>query len=167
MIGRCSRLVTLASASLLVLLAACGGASEAKAPDAMKAAEPPADRDPSTIEEAQERIAAAKAELGGGGGPAAGDAFAKPPPAAPDASRPSEPSPSTPTVQRPGTTAESSPQKASPNAEDRCGSPCRALSSMRRAVTALCRMTGNEDARCIDAKRTLAASQGRIAPCSC
>jgi hypothetical protein len=45
--------------------------------------------------------------------------------------------------------------------------PCRALTSMRSAVTALCRMTGNEDARCVDAKRTLADSEGRISPCSC
>jgi hypothetical protein len=34
-------------------------------------------------------------------------------------------------------------------------------------VTALCRMTGPEDARCVDARRTLADSQARIAQCSC
>jgi hypothetical protein len=38
---------------------------------------------------------------------------------------------------------------------------------MRRAVAALCRMTGEEDARCEDAKKTLNESESRVARCHC
>ena len=140
-------------------LAACGGAAEARAP-AAQAAEP----EPTSIEEAQDQISRARDRLAsastgaqpskpGGGAPAA-DA-ARPPP---------------PTVQSPGgeSTSEPSASKAARSLDDgRCSSPCRALASMRRAVTALCRMAGDTDTRCLDARRTLADSEGRISPCSC
>lgn len=168
--------VLLASGGLVVSAAACGGA-EAKAPDVMKTAEPP-EREPASIEEAQQRIASAKAELAGGRPRAAGDSYARQPGTDADSPTPAEPAPAppqsttpaeSPLQQRPSTStsSESAPAKATRNVDGRCGSPCRALTSMRRAVTALCRMTGAEDARCLDAKHTLADSESRVAPCSC
>jgi hypothetical protein len=38
---------------------------------------------------------------------------------------------------------------------------------MRRAVAALCRMAGEADARCEDAKHTLSESEQRVAACGC
>lgn len=130
-----------------IALTACGGAPEAASPASPAAKAPDESRsttgEPGSIEEAQSQIASARAQLGGDGAPGRLAPQSAPPPPAAD------------TATRPGT-----PQ-------DRCGSPCRALSSMRRAVSALCRMTGNEDARCAEAKRTLVESEGRVAPCSC
>ena len=48
-----------------------------------------------------------------------------------------------------------------------CVTPCRAISSMRRSVTALCRLAGDEDARCVDARKTLTDSEGRVVSCGC
>jgi hypothetical protein len=189
MIGSRSRRTQLTLASLtstLVALAACGGSAEraavpgAKSPDATSS-------EPMTIEEAEQQIAAARAELAGHGPAGAGGAAADsagrfaPAPAAPPPPPAAEPSPSpspSPPSSSPSPPASDSPSstsklpsKAAPrattNADDRCGTPCRALVSMRRAVTALCRMTGNDDTRCVDARRTLTDSQARIAPCSC
>lgn len=170
-------LVLMATGSALVTLAACGGEAP---PGAAKTPDSTATADPRSVEEAQQRIAAAKAELAGmtaqeSAAPAGG--FAQPPPAAADAPRSAEPSPPPPTSPvapssrparpTPAPGGDSTPSKATRNADDRCGSPCRAIASMRRAVNALCRMTGDDDARCVDAKRTLVESEGRISPCSC
>jgi hypothetical protein len=143
-----SRTLSSALVSLLVTgsvaLTACGGAApEAASPSTSTPAAKSPDEsrsttaEPGSIEDAQTQIATARAQLGGDGGPGRPGA----PPAADSATR--------------------------PGTQDRCGAPCRALSSMRRAVTALCRMTGSDDARCADAKRTLLESEGRVAPCSC
>lgn len=165
-------------AGAVLTITACGGADYApKAPDSH------ADRaevDPVTVEEAQARIERARLSLSGNGGlsvPATGAAPTTP-----------STSPSTPSAgadanvrQAPAKAAEpprSSSKKPAPDSgaqptetphevEDRCTSPCRALVSMRRAVTALCRMTGDTDARCVDAKKTLTDSEGRVSPCSC
>ena len=130
-------------------LAACGGAGDAKAP--AKAAEPMAPvREPTSIEEAQEQIARARDEV------ALGEAKKA------DADKDS---------MKPGaaTSGTTTPREESPRtaAADSCSQSCRALSSMRRAVTALCRMTGEEDARCSDAKKTLSDSESRVARCHC
>jgi hypothetical protein len=125
-------------------LAGCGGAGEAKAPatqERSRAEEP----EPRSIEEAEAQIARARADLGGGAAPA-------------DAS---PPRPKTPGG---GVSQE---ERAPTATSDACASPCRALASMRRAVQALCRMTGDEDTRCVDAKRTLADSTTRTSTCSC
>jgi hypothetical protein len=165
-----------AAAALAVSLVACGGADSKAAP-----AQSPNDSnvrlsEPTSIEEAEARIAAARAELGGDAGGASGTSRFSvsppaPPPPPPAADSPGEPSPRFPSPQKsaPTTTspAETGGRSSSTNVEDRCGSPCRALASMRRAVGALCRMTGDEDARCADAKRTLTESEARISPCSC
>jgi hypothetical protein len=38
---------------------------------------------------------------------------------------------------------------------------------MRRSVEALCRLAGDGDARCVDARGTLARSEQRVARCGC
>lgn len=133
-------------------LAACGGsASPARAPESK--AEP--EVDPATIEEAQQQIARAQSRLAGGASKAADQPTAASEAApSPEPAPPSEPSQQSATGKRGVTDAA-------------CSSPCRALASMRRAVTALCRMTGDTDARCLDAKRTLTDSEGRVTPCTC
>ena len=170
--------VVVAVGAMLVAIGACGGEARApSAPESLGKSQDSTSTDPSTIEEAQERIAVAKAQLGRGGGPSGGSPAPTTPPAA-DAARPADPKPPPPAttspVVRPSTrpsglppAAESPAKSATPDTEDHCGSPCRAIASMRRAVSALCRMTGLDDNRCIDAKRTLAESEGRISPCSC
>lgn len=162
------------AAALLVALAGCGGAApgaaspataapEAKAPDAPSG-------DPSTVEQAQDQIAAAKAELAAAGGHAsAADTSSRSTQEPPSATGTSTPPAAG--VARPSATppkkASAPPPAEAPTGTTSCGSPCRAIASMRRAVTALCRMTGADDTRCVDAKRTLTESQTRIAPCSC
>lgn len=159
-------------AGAVLAITACGGADYApKAPDSH------ADRaevDPVSVEEAQARIERARLSLAGNGGlsapssttpatppaPAGADSSVQQAPAKsaepPKASSSKKPSPDSPT-----------PTESPHELEDRCTSPCRALVSMRRAVTALCRMTGDTDTRCVDAKKTLSDSEGRVSPCSC
>jgi hypothetical protein len=172
MIGARSRsfVSTVSFASLLVAgtsvaaLAACGGAAgeaapASKSPSTVRLAEP------STVEEAQEQIEAAKAQLASAarGVSTGSSSTSLVPGASADSSKAEDSAGKRPA--RPGTMSE--PSKGARTPDDRCSMPCRALTSMRSAVTALCRMTGNEDARCVDAKRTLADSEGRISPCSC
>ena len=136
------------AASLVSAAVACGGAAPSspkspQAPDATSREE----TEPQTVEEAEAEIARAKAELGQ---ERAGDAAAE--------KTEVEPAP----AGQP-TDAPSAPFGRS----DACGGSCRAIASMRRAVTALCRMTGDEDTRCRDAKRTLTESETRTAACGC
>lgn len=141
-----------------VALAACGGAGEAKAPAKMSEPESSArEREPTSVEEAQEQIARANADLS--------DEKAK---KAGDVDKDSVARPTTPGAA--GSTSTTTPprEEASRAAPaDSCSHSCRALSSMRRAVSALCRMTGEEDARCSDAKKTLQQSESRVARCHC
>jgi hypothetical protein len=127
-------------------LAACGGAVAPSAPARGGGAAP----EPTTVEEAEQQIADAQRELGGERAPA-GQA------APPTAEAPADAS-------KKGAEA-TGDIRESQTAE--CQSPCRAIASMRRAVVALCRMTGDGDARCNDAKRTLEQSEARVAPCGC
>lgn len=135
------------------LLAACGGAGDAKMP--AKAAEPQAEREPTTVAEAQEQIERASAEL------------------ASRADKKFEADHDSPAADSTATSKPTSPgggvreETAKTTALDACSNSCRALSSMRRAVTALCRMTGDEDTRCSDAKKTLKDNESRVARCHC
>jgi len=137
-----------------LLLAACGGAAGDAAPKAASPAreESPA-VEPRTVEEAQEQIARFSGELGAG--------LPKPAPASQPESTSSQsrPPPSPP--------SEAAKTDSDHFHYDSCSSPCRALASMRRAVDALCRMTGETDNRCVDAKKTLADSVGRTSSCKC
>jgi hypothetical protein len=48
-----------------------------------------------------------------------------------------------------------------------CVTPCKAIASMRRSVDALCRLAGETDARCVDARGTLQRSEQKVARCGC
>jgi hypothetical protein len=143
------------------LVAACGGA------DRPPSAPPPAELGPApqTVEDAQEQIARARAELGAPAPDtgASADSAAKREPSSTTPGTTPAPSPPPPPPARPAGKVEEPPSR---NA-DVCQSPCRAIASMRRAVSALCRMTGTDDARCTDAKKTLAESETKLAPCGC
>ncbi len=154
--SRTVRALSLLSAALALTTAACGGAepAPAKAPAYERSRETTQDSDgiaePRTIEEAEEQIAEARAAL-----EPRNDEKAAFEPAPPTSKRPEPP----PTPQAGKALRE--------DREDVCRSPCRALASMKRAVSALCRMTGDSDNRCVDAKRTLDESTGRMAHCKC
>jgi len=151
----------------LAALPACGGAAPPASPHAPATTTPAEDeREPTSIAEAEARVARAKAELEervdhdalGDGAPAPGTR-----PASPAAAPPAPPASS------PTRAADEAVSKAgrSLGVTTRCSEPCRALASMRRAVEALCRLTGGDDTRCVDAKRTLSESSARISPCAC
>lgn len=145
---------TLLMSLSMTTLAACGGGADApaKAPSQGQAHADEAS-EPRSIEEANEHIARARADL--------------------------EPLTSTPGAEammiEPQEGASSRPQAAPPGGgpsgkrgvDDVCARPCRALASMRRAVEALCRMTGDGDERCTEAKRTLSESARRASSCRC
>jgi hypothetical protein len=147
-----SRSVLLSLLLVSATVVACGGAeSGSPAPRAPESKAP--SREPATIEEAQDDIARAKAELGGAE-PSDAKRFAPAPPPPPPPTQPGA--------------GGSSPRVDSTPSADSCQSPCRAIASMRRAVGALCRMTGDDDTRCSDAKKTLADSEAKInASCAC
>lgn len=164
-----------ATASFLAL-AGCGGAAGG---EAAKTPEPQERHDvqgpePTTIEQAEKEIAHAKADLAA----SAAQASVSPPgPAtsagasADSAPQPSQSEPAPSPQATPASPSRRPPAQEAPKAsltfEDRCASPCRAIASMRRAVTALCRMTSDSDTRCVDAKRTLTDSEQRVTACSC
>ena len=140
---------TLAFMALAMATAACGGAEPAPAkapahvrPDATS--EEDAASEPRTIEEAEQRIAEARATLDSR-----------------NAVKATEASPRAQADRSQGGAS------AREEHEDVCRSPCRALASLRRAVEALCRMTGDTDHRCVDARRTLDESTSRVAACTC
>lgn len=142
--------------AVVLAVAACGAPAEsppARAPAKTVQEEPP----PSTVDEAQEQIRLAREQLFGATAAeprreVQPGTAAQEPPAEPSA-RPARPAaPST---------------DARPEMQDACGKPCRALASMRRAVSALCRMTGDGDERCTSAQRTLKESEARASSCHC
>jgi hypothetical protein len=156
----------------LLTLFACGGAAERSAAQAPQSPPPSAGadrstspskeeaREPASVEEAEAQIARARAELDHGRPPheereRTTDTQGAPQPSADAASG----------AVRPTTPA--APGAPSTSREAACASPCRALASLRRAVEALCRMTGSEDARCTSARRTLNESVANVAHCSC
>lgn len=140
-------------------LVACGGSAPPPASAPAKTESPSggatADAlapEPTTVEEARDQIARAEAELRGSlestkkaesERPEEKPATAPPPPAPP--------------------ARESKTLSEAPS----CRTPCQALRSMRRAVDALCRMTGDMDGRCLEARKTLATSEVRAATCGC
>jgi hypothetical protein len=138
----------------LVLLAAtlataCGGAAAESSGKAPASATQPFEPEPSTIDEAQRAIDRARAQLE----PA-----------------PSEAAPATPSST--GTAPPTGGSAGAPTSSEEagggaCADACRALGSMKRAVEALCRMTGEGEPRCVAARRTLSDSVTRVARCSC
>jgi len=143
--------VTRAHAAALLLVACATGcaAEKAAAPTPVVTPAP----EPSTLEEAQAQLERAHAQLGGeaagglhadtGGGPGGGGAT-------PEA-----------TTKTPAEPVEQDVRKSP------CATACSALASMRRAVDAICRMAGEGDPRCVEARKTLADDDARIARCGC
>lgn len=145
---RLARTAPLVLATVASLVAACGGAEPAPRSPDRETSVAPSDREepePRTVEEALDQIARAEDSL--------------------TATKKSEPSSESTSVAReppqPGGAARAEASF------DACGGPCRALASMKRAVDALCRMTGDADTRCVDARRTLADNTSRVASCKC
>jgi hypothetical protein len=131
---------------------ACGGSD--MAPPRAPQKEMP---EPKTVEEAEEQIRIAQDELRGGP-----KAESKADSTDPAMTAPERPAP-------PPSPAAEPPKAGSRTAqpENACANPCRALASMRRAVTALCRMTGDTDGRCTSAQEKLKASEALVAKCHC
>jgi hypothetical protein len=178
-------LLIIAVSGLGLGIAACGGdaAPAPKSPDTKPGMmSPKSDKDeevgePQTVEEAQKQIANLRAsidsrksaldlESGKKTSEKPPESSATTPPA--NTRRPPATDPAKPTTPGGGGTAPRDDSKAtSSGSEDLCVSPCRALASMKRAVDALCRMTGDADTRCVDAKKTLTDSTTRVATCKC
>lgn len=135
----------------LGVCAACGG--EAKSGEPAKSVNETggAAQEPSTIEEAQAQLDRAKAQLAAAGAPTG--------PAAASATGTST---STAPTEAPQAGGAGGAAPASP-----CVTACQAIASMHRAVDAICRMAGQDDARCSDAKKTLGDSQAKVASCGC
>jgi hypothetical protein len=51
--------------------------------------------------------------------------------------------------------------------DPRCPEACKAMSSLRRAADAVCRLAGPNDARCSRAKEIVGDSEKRVAACKC
>ena len=134
----------------LPLATACGGA--ANAPALAPTTEP------ATLEEAKAQLAEAKATLG-----VEREAQPRTAPVAPasGAAAPAGP------TQAPQKSAASTTDAADERPADACASACNAIRSMRRAVAAICRMAGDADMQCIDARHTLITSEQRVERCSC
>ncbi len=64
--------------------------------------------------------------------------------------------------------ADEAPAKAEKKSEgSSCSTACRAFSSLERAATAVCRITGEKDGRCSHAHAVLADAKKRVAVCPC
>ena len=151
-------------------IAGCGGAGPEPAKSPPSQRETTAEDGPGSIVEAQDQIARAKRELehaAVGLDPKTSDSSIAPPAPPADTKAPKKTTSPTVTPSTPPRSEMKPQDGVAGKHEDTCGNPCKAITSMRRAVTALCRMTGEEDGRCVDAKRTLASSEARVASCPC
>lgn len=168
-----TRLLALAALGLVcsAALVACGGAEGAPARSVEAPAErapappPPPPPEPTSVEEAQRQIAYAATEIN------TQTLNVAKPEGKPASSADADTSKPPHTVPKQEPSGNGGASKASEYQHDelvnRCASPCRALASMQRAVDALCRMTGETDAKCVDARKTLADNVGRTATCKC
>lgn len=127
---------------VFALFAACGGgapgAGGAKEPDVRTVDQ---DGTPDTVEKAKAQLERARAQLETAGAHVE----------------------SQPTVANGG----SQPKPTPPQVENECSRLCRAFDSMRRAQDAICRLAGEEDPQCADAKKVVADSAQRVAKCGC
>jgi hypothetical protein len=131
--------VALAAATFALLVACGGGGLEAKAPTYEMGPEP------QTIEEAEAEIERARAEL----------------------SLTPQAQPQSTTTPTGAAEPAAAPQHAGTPSSAECPNLCRAFQSMRRAQSALCRLAGESDERCAEAKKTVAETAGRVAYCGC
>jgi hypothetical protein len=136
----------------LALFAACGGGEAptggaAKTPDNDRVEQ---DKEPGSIEEAKQQLDRAQAQL---------------------ETRTTSPveavQPQVAGGGAGGATAPT-PHPVQPTAQEtECQRMCRAFASMQRAQAALCRMAGDDDVRCTDAKKVVEDSARRVAHCGC
>lgn len=146
-----------AFAALALVASACGGP---KAPEsATSLADEP---EPTTVEEAEARIARARADLG------LADARAEERPASGASAAPAEP------AQAPASAAPADERSEARTAEReddgraaRCVSACRARASMARAADALCRLAGDADVRCTRARSSVAEADAAVTAAAC
>jgi hypothetical protein len=153
------RLVTLTSCACIAV-AACGGAARDTSPAARAPASTPDGEtfaEPTNVEEAQDQIARLQAKLDGADKKT--EKAAEQPAPTHDSNVSSE-KPSPPPQGGAAPAREERPENV-------CGNRCRALASMKRAVDALCRMTGDTDTRCVDARRTLTQNTTHVSTCKC
>jgi hypothetical protein len=150
---------------------ACAGGRPSAAPgtDTRPRAEGP---EPTTVEEAQADIDRWRQVLL----PAQASTTTLSPSRAPSADHAPSPTtaPAPPTAGASQTTSEAAESKsegprggASDAPSNQCVTPCRAIASMRRSVVALCRLSGEDDTRCVDARKTLTESEQRVVSCGC
>ena len=100
----------------------------------------------STLEEAQKALDKAEGELSVfGPAPEAKKASKAPPP------------------------AKTSPSAARPlsEADPRCENACKAFASLERAAKGVCRLTKEDDARCVRARSVVEENRARVAACKC
>lgn len=87
---------------------------------------------------------------------------------APPQAQPAPPSPPTRATERPAQAEDVGKDR---DGDEESGTPCelacRALASMKRAADAVCRLAGETDPRCTDARRRVSESETRVAACSC
>jgi len=129
----------------------------------------PVGPEPRTVDEAQADIDRWGAQLGIAPAPKApamepGTGPSQPPPPAPPPDRPAAPQAGT---QSAPTSVQSDSAAGGDTRASECAMPCRAIASMRRSVAALCRLTGEDDPRCVAAKKTLEEGERRVARCGC
>jgi hypothetical protein len=135
-----------------LVLVGCGGAARpAEAPEG----------EPRTVDEAQTRIDVASRVIQS---QATIAQSAKP-------AEPANPPPPPPSPKglgaEPGWGANTDLAPRENNRMSACETSCRAITSMRRAVAVMCKLTGDDDPRCADAKHTLAENERRVAACGC
>ena len=147
------------------LLVACGGAASESAPKAPSSSPSSVDApagEPQTIEEAQAELERARVALSGAAsGGAAGMSTTAP------TSTPSGGAAQSPTRPAQPQSAAPAPQGAGASAASTCDQVCRAITSMRRAKDAICRLAGPADARCADAQKKVADGETNAISCSC
>jgi hypothetical protein len=155
----------IAGLSAVALLSIASCAAQQSPP----ARQPPVGPEPRTVDEAQTDIDRWSAQLG----------IARTPkgptmePVAPGTG-PTPPAPSPP-PDRPASTQAAPPSAGASSdsagggdtSASECVMPCRAIASMRRSVASLCRLTGEDDPRCVAAKKTLEEGERRVARCGC
>ena len=56
---------------------------------------------------------------------------------------------------------------AAADKESRCATACKAFASLQRAADAVCRLAGEDDARCDHAKKVVTENGRRVAECGC
>jgi hypothetical protein len=132
----------------------------------------PVGPEPTSVDEAQADIDRWSAQLGIASAqpspttsPAGTGAGPVPPPAAPP--RPAQMEPQSTAAPTSVSSESGGGDTRAADSSSQCVSPCRAIASMRRSVAALCRLAGEDDPKCVAARKTLDEGERRVARCGC